>query len=55
MATNEKRLNVSEFDFDDVKDNLKVFLKTHPEYTVNWPVHTNPHILKQIKESFPRT
>ena len=33
-------------------NNLKVFLKTHPEYTVNWPVHTNPHILKQIKESF---
>ena len=27
MAVNDKRLNVTEFDFDDVKDNLKVFLK----------------------------
>ena len=27
MAVNEKRLNITEFDFDDVKDNLKVFLK----------------------------
>ena len=32
--------------------NLKVFLNTNPEYTVNWPVHSNPYILKQIKESF---
>ena len=27
MAINEKRLSVTEFDFDDVKDNLKTFLK----------------------------
>ena len=26
MATNDKRLEVTEFDFDDVKDNLKIFL-----------------------------
>ena len=32
MATNEKRLNVTEFDFDDVKDNLKVFLKGQTEF-----------------------
>ena len=32
MATNEKRLNVTEFDFDDVKDNLKVFLKGQREF-----------------------
>ena len=25
MAVNEKRLRITEFDFDDVKDNLKVF------------------------------
>ena len=27
MAVNDTRLNVTEFDFDDVKDNLKIFLK----------------------------
>ena len=27
MAVNQKRLNVTQFDFDDVKDNLKTFLK----------------------------
>ncbi len=33
MAINEKRLTVTEFDFDDVKDNLKVFLKGQTEFT----------------------
>ena len=32
MATNEKRLNVSEFDFDDVKENLKIFLRGQSEF-----------------------
>ncbi len=32
MATNERRLSVTEFDFDDVKDNLKVFLKAQTEF-----------------------
>ena len=32
MAVNEKRLSVTEFDFDDVKDNLKVFLKGQTEF-----------------------
>tara|TARA_B100000963_G_scaffold206775_1_gene180094 strand:- start:2741 stop:4675 length:1935 start_codon:yes stop_codon:yes gene_type:complete len=32
MAVNEKRLNITEFDFDDVKDNLKVFLKNQSEF-----------------------
>ena len=32
MAVNEKRLNVTEFDFDNVKDNLKVFLKGQTEF-----------------------
>ena len=32
MAVNEKRLSVTEFDFDDVKDNLKVFLKGQSEF-----------------------
>ncbi len=32
MAVNEKRLSVTEFDFDDVKDNLKVFLKNQSEF-----------------------
>ena len=32
MAVNEKRLNITEFDFDDVKDNLKVFLKNQTEF-----------------------
>ena len=33
MATNDKRLEVTEFDFDDVKDNLKIFLKSQTEFT----------------------
>ena len=32
MATNDKRLRVTEFDFDDVKDNLKTFLKAQNEF-----------------------
>ena len=32
MAVNEKRLSVTEFDFDDVKDNLKVFLRNQTEF-----------------------
>ena len=33
MATIEKRLIVSEFDFDDVKSNLKIFLEAQTEFT----------------------
>jgi len=33
MATNDKRLEVTEFDFDEVKDNLKTFLKAQTEFT----------------------
>ena len=33
MAVNQKRLNVTQFDFDDVKDNLKTFLKNQTEFT----------------------
>ncbi len=33
MAQNDKRLIVSEFDFDDVKDNLKTFLQAQTEFT----------------------
>ena len=35
MAVNEKRLSVTEFDFDDVKDNLKV---RYPciQYSLSW-------------------
>ena len=33
MAVNDKRLTVTEFDFDDVKDNLKIFLKGQTEFT----------------------
>ena len=33
MAINQKRLNVTQFDFDDVKDNLKTFLKSQNEFT----------------------
>ena len=33
MAINQKRLNVTQFDFDDVKDNLKTFLKDQTEFT----------------------
>ena len=32
MSVNEKRLRITEFDFDDVKDNLKVFLKGQTEF-----------------------
>jgi hypothetical protein len=32
MATNNKRLEVTEFDFDDVKDNLKTFLGAQTEF-----------------------
>ncbi len=32
MAVNERRLNVTELDFDDIKDNLKVFLKAQSEF-----------------------
>ena len=33
MAVNKKRLTVTEFDFDDVKSNLKIFLKGQTEFT----------------------
>ena len=33
MATNNKRLEITEFDFDDVKDNLKTFLGAQTEFT----------------------
>ena len=33
MAVNDKRLRVTEFDFDDVKENLKTFLKGQSEFT----------------------
>jgi hypothetical protein len=33
MAINTKRLSVTEFDFDEVKDNLKVFLSGQTEFT----------------------
>ena len=32
MATNPTRLNVTEFDFDEVKGNLKLFLKAQTEF-----------------------
>ena len=32
MAVNERRINVSELDFDDIKQNLKVFLKAQTEF-----------------------
>ena len=32
MAINESRLNVTEFDFDEVKNNLKLFLKAQTEF-----------------------
>mgnify|MGYP003652212900 FL=1 len=32
MAVNEKRLKVTELDFDDIKDNLKVFLKNQTQF-----------------------
>tara|TARA_R100000008_G_scaffold4656_1_gene2916 strand:- start:550 stop:2451 length:1902 start_codon:yes stop_codon:yes gene_type:complete len=33
MAVNDKRLEVTEFDFDEVKENLKLFLKAQDEFT----------------------
>ena len=32
MAVNNKRLRVTELDFDDIKDNLKVFLKNQTQF-----------------------
>ena len=32
MAVNDKRLNVTEFDFDEVKNNLKIFLRGQTEF-----------------------
>ena len=32
MATNEKRLRVTELDFDNIKNNLKVFLKAQSQF-----------------------
>ena len=33
MAANDTRLTVTEFDFDEVKENLKIFLKAQTEFT----------------------
>ena len=33
MAVNDKRLEVTEFDFDEVKENLKIFLRAQNEFT----------------------
>ena len=33
MATNDRRLTVTEFDFDEVKSNLKTFLKAQTEFS----------------------
>ena len=33
MATNDTRLTVTEFDFDEVKTNLKIFLKAQTEFS----------------------
>ena len=33
MATTDKRLSISELDFDDIKSNLKTFLKNQTEFT----------------------
>ena len=33
MAVNDKRLKVTEFDFDNVKQNLKTFLRGQTEFT----------------------
>ena len=33
MATNDKRISVSELDFDGIKENLKTFLKNQNEFT----------------------
>ena len=32
MAATRKRLSVTEFDFDEVKDNLKVFMRNQTEF-----------------------
>ena len=32
MATNDKRLRVTELDFDSIKDNLKTYLKSQTEF-----------------------
>ena len=32
MAANENRLRVTELDFDDIKDNLKTFLKAQNQF-----------------------
>ena len=33
MAINDRRLEVTEFDFDEVKTNLKTFLKAQNQFT----------------------
>ena len=33
MATQQKKLEISDFDFDDIKNNLKVFLRAQTEFT----------------------
>ena len=33
MATTDKRLNVTELDFDDIKGNLKTFMRNQSEFT----------------------
>ena len=33
MAVNDRRLEVTEFDFDEVKENLKIFLRAQNEFT----------------------
>ena len=33
MAINDRRLEVTEFDFDEVKENLKIFLRAQSEFT----------------------
>ena len=33
MATTDKRLDVSDLDFDDIKTNLKTFMKNQSEFT----------------------
>ena len=33
MATTDKRLNVTELDFDDIKTNLKTYMRNQSEFT----------------------
>ena len=33
MATTDKRLDVSDLDFDDIKTNLKTFMRNQSEFT----------------------